>query len=134
MPPITRAQLVNQKDLSVDELATLADTIMLSQASLHNLIEMGNGLPVSRFLKSGYNQVTMDPGAVAKTTVITPFGLRERNQMPFGLKNSRCTFQRVIHEVLCDIPYIFCHKDDILVSSPTIEAHEQHLREVFTHL
>ena len=38
MPPITRAQLVNQKHLSVDELAALADTIMLSQANLHNLM------------------------------------------------------------------------------------------------
>ena len=38
MPPITRAQLVNQKDLTVDELAALADTIMLSQASLHNVL------------------------------------------------------------------------------------------------
>ena len=38
MPPITRAQLVNQKDLTVDELAALADMIMLSQASLHNLM------------------------------------------------------------------------------------------------
>ena len=37
MPPITRAQLVNQKDLSVDKLAALADT-MLSQANLHNLM------------------------------------------------------------------------------------------------
>ena len=36
MPPITRPQLVNQKDLTVDELAALADTIMLSQASLHS--------------------------------------------------------------------------------------------------
>ena len=31
MPPITRAQLVNQKDLTVDELAPLADTILLSR-------------------------------------------------------------------------------------------------------
>ena len=38
MPPITRAQLVNQKDLTMDKLATLADTIMLSQASLYNLM------------------------------------------------------------------------------------------------
>ena len=30
IPPITRAQLVNQKDLTVDKLAALADTIMLS--------------------------------------------------------------------------------------------------------
>ena len=33
-----RAQLVNQRDLTVDELATLMDTIMLSQVSLHNLM------------------------------------------------------------------------------------------------
>ena len=38
MPPITRTQLVNQKDLTVDELATLADMIMLSQVNLHNLM------------------------------------------------------------------------------------------------
>ena len=38
MPPITRAQLGNQKDLSVDELAALADTIMLSQASVQSVL------------------------------------------------------------------------------------------------
>ena len=38
MPPITRAQLVNQKDLSVNELAALAGTIILSQASVQSLM------------------------------------------------------------------------------------------------
>ena len=38
MPPITRAQLVNRKELSVDELAELADTIMLSQASVQSVL------------------------------------------------------------------------------------------------
>ena len=38
MLPITRTQLVNQKDLTVNELAALADTIMLSQASLPNVL------------------------------------------------------------------------------------------------
>ena len=38
MPPITRAQLVNLKDLTGDELAALVDAIMLSQASLHNIM------------------------------------------------------------------------------------------------
>ena len=37
MSPITRAQLVNQKDLTVDELAALADMIMLSQASVQSV-------------------------------------------------------------------------------------------------
>ena len=34
MPPITRSHLVNHEELTVDELAALADTIMLSQAAL----------------------------------------------------------------------------------------------------
>ena len=32
MPPIIRAQLVNQKDLTMEELAALVETIMLFQA------------------------------------------------------------------------------------------------------
>ena len=54
--------------------------------------------------------------------------------MPFGLKNSECTFQRVVHEVLRDLLYLFVYIDDILVSSRTVEEHEQHLWEIFTHL
>ena len=38
MPPITRAQLVNQKDLTMDELAAFLDTIMLSQANVQALM------------------------------------------------------------------------------------------------
>ena len=54
--------------------------------------------------------------------------------MPFVLKNSECTFQRVVHEVLRDLPYLFVYIDDILVSSLTVKEHEQHLREIFTRL
>ena len=38
MPPITGAQLVNQKDLTVNELAALADMITLSQAKVQSLM------------------------------------------------------------------------------------------------
>ena len=62
------------------------------------------------------------------------FGLWKCSKMPFQLKKAGCTFQRVIHEGLHDIPFIFCYIDDILVSIPTIEDHEPHLREVFTRI
>ena len=48
--------------------------------------------------------------------------------------NSGCTFQRYMHEVLGDIPYIFVYVDDVLVASRTLEEHEDHLREVFNRL
>ena len=66
-------------------------------------------------LKAGYNQIPMDKDSIAKTAVITPFGVFEWTQMPFGLNNSGCTFQRVIHEVLRDLPYLFIYIDDILL-------------------
>ena len=85
-------------------------------------------------LKARYNQIPMHTNSIPKTAVITPFGLFEWTKMPFGLMNSGCTFQRVIHEVLRDLPYLFIYIDDILVGSRSLEEHEQHLREVFTRL
>ena len=85
-------------------------------------------------LKAGFNQIPMDPAEVPKTAVITPFGLFEWLQMPFGLMNSCCMFQRKMHEVLGESPFIFCYVDDMLVASRTIQEHKVHLREVFNCL
>ncbi|GJQ86704.1 hypothetical protein Trydic_g295 [Trypoxylus dichotomus] len=46
--------------------------------------------------------------------------------LPFGLKNAAQTFQRFIHEITRDMPFVFAYLDDILVAS--------HLRTIFTRL
>jgi hypothetical protein len=43
-------------------------------------------------LKKGYFQVSVDAANVAKTAIITPFGLFEFVRMPFGLKNASISF------------------------------------------
>ena len=48
----------------------------------------------------GYYQVPMSTGDIPKTAVITPFGLFEWFRMPFGLRNSGCTFQRLMDQIL----------------------------------
>jgi len=51
--------------------------------------------------------------------------------MPFGLKNSAQSFQRLMDGVLRDVPFVFVYLDDILIASKSPQEHEQHLRHVF---
>ena len=69
---------------------------------------------------------------IGKTALITPFGLFEFLRMPFGLKNSAQTFQRLIDSIFGDIPYVFAYIDDILVASSSPAEHADHLRTVFS--
>ena len=85
-------------------------------------------------LIKGYYQVPMAPEDVEKTAVVTPFGLFEFLAMPFGLLNSGCSFQRLMDEVLGDLPHTFVYVDDVLVASPDIASHMVHLRQTFSRL
>jgi hypothetical protein len=75
-------------------------------------------------LQKGYFQVPIAAAEIAKTAIITPFGLFEFLQMPFGLKNAGMTFA----------PFIFGYLGDVLVASSSREEHHRHVREVLKPL
>ena len=88
-------------------------------------------------LASGFHQIELAPDSRALTAFCLPepvLGccLWEWHVMPFGLKNAPPTFQRAMNIALsgCE-PFCVVYLDDILVFSPDLETHVEHLRQVF---
>ena len=50
--------------------------------------------------------------------------------MPFGLRNAGQTFQRMMDMILAGLPYAIIYVDDILVFSPDLQTHVEHLRSI----
>ena len=67
---------------------------------------------------------------IPKTAIVTPFGMFEFLQLPFGLRNAGNTFQRMMDQILGILSYCFVNIDDILVLSPDLQTHVQNLQDV----
>ena len=78
----------------------------------------------------------MAPSDQEKTTFTTFHGLFEFTVMPFGLCNAPATFQRLMETVLHGLigDFVSVYLDDIIIYSPTIKDHLQHLSAVFDRL
>ncbi|KAL2035927.1 hypothetical protein VTO58DRAFT_101845 [Aureobasidium pullulans] len=118
-----------------------------------NLVTKKNGYPLPRVqdcldafakavwftkldLVSGFWQLLMDPGSVAKTAFNTIYGKYEFLVMPFGLCNAPATFQTLMNRVLRPFLWKTCvvYLDDILIFSKSKREHAQHLQQVFAVL
>lgn len=78
----------------------------------------------------------MKPEDVEKTAFQTHSGQFEYVVMPFGLTNAPSTFQGAMNSIFSAQlrKSVLIFFDDILVYSASVEAHIQHLREVFSIL
>ncbi len=121
----------NVNEMTVSEqfpLPVLSDLLM-------NLGE-GNKFFSSLDLLTGYWQVPMAPESRQITAFSTPNGRFEWLRMPFGLKTTLITFQRMIQTLLGDLKdqNVFAYLDDAFIASPDVDSHLASLESVFSRL
>ena len=69
-----------------------------------------------------------------KSAFVSAYGKWEFKRCPFGLGQALAYFQRLVNKVLSGLTFAFDYLDDILVFSPDMETHLEHLRILFETL
>ena len=85
---------------------------------------------------SGYNQIKMVEKDQEKTAFIISQGLYCYKAMPFGLKNAKATYQRLVSKMVSKQieRNMEVYVDDMLVKSKEEFAHLDDFQETFTTL
>ena len=97
--------------------------------------KVGNSKYVTKFdLLKGLWQVPLTDRAKEVSAFATPNGLYEYRVMPFGMKNSPATFQRLVNNVICGLDGCDAYIDDVIIYSDSWSDHLQRIRKFFERL
>ena len=96
---------------------------------------VGNSKYVTKFdLLKGFWQVPLTDKAKELSVFATPNGLYQCKVMPFGMKNSPATFQRLVNNVICGLDGCDTYIDDVIIYSDSWSDHLQRIRKFFDRL
>lgn len=112
------------------------DPYLLPQ--IDRLIDATSGFRLLSFMDaySGYNQIQMDLADASKTAFMTDMNNYYYEVMPFGLKNARSTYQRLMDMVFSSHigRNLEVYVDYMLVKTQEERRHVEDLRETFQSL
>ena len=85
-------------------------------------------------LAEAYLQVPLEEASSELTVINTHQGLYRYKRLPFGLSCAPALFQKLIEQLVGDIPGVACYLDDIVVTGCSEQDHLSHLRLVMEKL
>ena len=85
-------------------------------------------------LRSGYQTIALDDGAIKKTAFVTPLGKYEYLKVPFGLAQAPAYFQNLMNKVLNGLYFTLVCLDDVIIFCETAEQYLKHIQIVLTRL
>ena len=85
-------------------------------------------------MRSGYYHMVLSEESRPKTAFVSSYGKWEFKRCPFGLAQAPVYFQRLVNKVLSGLTFAFGYLDDILIFSPDMKSHIEHLRLLFERL
>lgn len=97
--------------------------------------QIGNAQYVSKVdLLKGYWQVPLTERAKEVSAFVIPDNLYQYKVMPFGMKNSAATFQRLVNIVIAGLKGCRAYIDDIVIYTDNWKEHVQRLCALFDRL
>ena len=86
--------------------------------------KVGNSKYVTKFdLLKGFWQVPLTDRAKEVSAFATPNGLYQYKVMPFGMKNSPATFERLVNNIICGLDGCDAYIDDVIIYSDSWSDH-----------
>ena len=125
LPPVKKAFLKAKGILTLMPLPKIDEIyVRLKGSNIYSTFDM----------RSGYYHMVLLEKSRPKSAFVSSFGKWEFKRCPFGLAQAPAYFQRLVNEVLSGLAFAFGYLDDILVYSPDMETHLEHLRALFMKL
>jgi hypothetical protein len=136
--------IVNKPDgslrLCADYKTTLNRVLLVDKFPIPKIEDLFAQLNGSRYftkldLSQAYNQVILeDDGSRDLTVINTHRGLFRYKRLVYGLSSSPGIFQRIMSNLLKDIPNVTFFLDDILITGNTLDSHLGSLQQVLRTL
>ena len=94
--------------------------------------KIGNANYITKFdLLKGFWQIPLTERAKEISAFDTSNGLFQYNVMPFGMKNSPATFQRLVNTIISGLNRCHAYIDDVIIHNNTFEDYLQSILNLF---